>query len=685
MWEILQCAFPDNQQGSKVITTTRIETVAKVCCNFHQEYIYKMKPLDNQNSQKLFFRRLGHVSSQPFKEVSDEILQKCGGLPLAILSIASLLASQPTGSIEQWKYVCSSLSSNLRTHPSLEGMRQILNLSYNHLPRHLKPCLLYIGMYPEDYSIVKKDLLRQWVAEGFISKMQDRDAEEVAESYFNELINRSMIQPSEAEYNGEILTCKMHDMILDLIVFKSEEDNFLRVVDNLHSMNIALQCKVRRLSLHLDDTNQNMTLGKSLSHLRSLAIFGGPNVLLTVSEFKTIRVLRLESSWGSRGDRYDLTPVCKLVHLRYLKIPYPDFVQMPTRMGALQCLETLELERSYGCLNGIPSDIINLSHLLHLIVPSSTRLPDGISNMKRLRTLRLFNVGLNSVDNLKGLGELTNLRDLELCGYRDGMILHQRHMDILRSSIGKLVNCSLRRLEVAPCVSFPFPSIPADELGSLTVYHSHLERLKAIPWLFPRFPMWTGQLRKLDLLDIGVRGLMKEDIDVLAGLPALAYLSLWTEKGPKENIIIRCTAFPVLKFIKFLCSEVCLTFEAGAMPKLHSLELGFDAQGVDLYGRTLDGVEYLPMLKQVIAYIYCGGANESFRMGAEAAFRNAINMHPRRPRIVMVNADRYECGMRLTREVCRDDSDDNDNSMEIDRYLLSTSFETPSPLPSSPA
>jgi hypothetical protein len=58
--------------------------------------------------------------------VSGEILKKCGGLPLAIITISSLLANQSNKLKEHWDYVRNSLGSNF--DPSLEGMRQILSL-----------------------------------------------------------------------------------------------------------------------------------------------------------------------------------------------------------------------------------------------------------------------------------------------------------------------------------------------------------------------------------------------------------------------------------------------------------------------------------------------------------------------------------------------------------------------------
>jgi disease resistance protein RPM1 len=73
-------------------------------------------------------------------------------------------------------------------------------------------------MYPEDHCIEKVDLVRLWVAEGFVISLRDEDAGKVAGSYFSELVNRSMIQPTYTGYNGEVSRCKVHDMILDLII-----------------------------------------------------------------------------------------------------------------------------------------------------------------------------------------------------------------------------------------------------------------------------------------------------------------------------------------------------------------------------------------------------------------------------------------------------------------------------------
>lgn len=113
-WDILRCALPKNEQASRVITTTRIETVAIACCSYLHEYVYKMEPLDDQQSKRLFLNRIfGSEDACPeqLRDISTEILDKCNGLPLAIVSISGLLANQATTRVEQWEHVRNSLGN----------------------------------------------------------------------------------------------------------------------------------------------------------------------------------------------------------------------------------------------------------------------------------------------------------------------------------------------------------------------------------------------------------------------------------------------------------------------------------------------------------------------------------------------------------------------------------------------
>jgi len=67
-----------------------------------------MEPLSYESSKQLFCGRIfGFGSKCPdiFSEISEKILRKCGGVPLAIITTSSLLANKPRN-IKVWSELC---------------------------------------------------------------------------------------------------------------------------------------------------------------------------------------------------------------------------------------------------------------------------------------------------------------------------------------------------------------------------------------------------------------------------------------------------------------------------------------------------------------------------------------------------------------------------------------------------
>jgi hypothetical protein len=105
--------------------------------------------------------------------------------------------------------------------------------------------LLYLSIFPEDSLIDKNSLIWKWIAEGFVEKKPGCGFFEVGEEYFHDLINRSMLQAVDSRINGIVDGCRVHDMVLALIVSISSEENFV-------SAHGRLALKSRELDLTRD-------------------------------------------------------------------------------------------------------------------------------------------------------------------------------------------------------------------------------------------------------------------------------------------------------------------------------------------------------------------------------------------------------------------------------------------------
>ena len=109
---------------------------------------------------------------------------------------------------------------------------------------------------------------------------------DLGESYFNELINRSMIQPIH-EYADMIYGCRVHDMVLDLICSLSTEENFVTALNGME--HISSSNIIRRLSLQNGKEDDAATVAtRSLQQVRSVVVFPLPLVYcqpLGASEF----------------------------------------------------------------------------------------------------------------------------------------------------------------------------------------------------------------------------------------------------------------------------------------------------------------------------------------------------------------------------------------------------------------
>jgi len=190
-WDEVQDAFPDNNRGSRVLITSRLKEVALHAAHDVPHYL---QFLNEEESWELFHKKVFRGEDYPsdLESLGKKMVKSCHGLPLSIIVLAGLLANKEK-SHREWSKVVGHVNWYL-TRDETQVKDIVLKLSYDNLPRRLKPCFLYLGLFPEDFEIPVTPLLQKWVAEGFIQDTGSRDPDDVAEDYLYELIDRSLVQ-----------------------------------------------------------------------------------------------------------------------------------------------------------------------------------------------------------------------------------------------------------------------------------------------------------------------------------------------------------------------------------------------------------------------------------------------------------------------------------------------------------
>lgn len=454
-WGTIKYCFPENNLGSRIIITTRIEAVAKA-----GDHVYRTHLLDEADAETLFSRiTFGSVGGCPphLKDVSAQILRKCGGLPLAIVSLGAMLANKPHTRDEFGR---SGL--DWQANSQLEGMKQIIKLSYSDLPAHLKACLLYLSIFPENHEMEIERLVRRWIAEGFISDHRGTNTEEIARNYINDLISRNLIQTTQLKYDVTPRSCTLHPVIHEFVVCKSVEDNFVALVHAQQKDVPPGNGTVRRLSL-LNSSKPDQAAaqidGAKVSRARSITVFTHTSGTPSLNELSVLRVLDLEGCEGPLC----LDGLCKLLLLRYLNLKGTDVSQLPAQIGELRCLETLDVRSTK--VKELPPSILSLEKLMHLLT-GNAKLPSGISKMKSLLTLSCSNVGKSATASImQELSEMASLRELELLC--DGTQMPEDKKQVAFPSDGFR---SLKKLSIrcsSPSVAFVVGALPKVEVIEL--------------------------------------------------------------------------------------------------------------------------------------------------------------------------------------------------------------------------
>ncbi|CAL2267107.1 unnamed protein product [Prunus armeniaca] len=580
LWEKIRFSFPDKQLGSRVMLTTRREDIASSSFGV-ESHVHKIQPLERGDAWDLFsmkaFSSYQNKSCSPeLLPLARELVEKCEGLPLAIVALSGLMSSKK--SLTEWSTVYNSLSWHLTNNSLLEPMKmRILLFSFNDLPYRLKQCFLYCSLFPEDHVIINIRLIRLWIAEGFVEHVEGLTPEEVANSYLMELIFRNMLQE---RFVGSNPACTMHDLLREIALSIAKEEKFCAVHDGSETVE-----ETGALRLSIQTTKGEIGSCTGISRLRSFLVFATGVSSFSFSnklpfDLKLLKVLDLEDV---PIDNLPERVTC-LFNLKYLSLVGTLIKELPESIGQLRNLQTLNI--MWTKIEALPRGISKLLNLRHLLVGRfisrkmiGVRIPSSIGKMKKLQSLAFIESEGNII---RLIGSMTQLTFLGIANVKE------RDEEDLCALIQEMKVLSRLSLFVVDGEEF----LRVDALSSPPPY---LDRLDLVGKL-EKVPHWFSLLHSLTYLNLSESRLEEDLLPHIEAFPSLHSLLLDNASVRKELCFNR--GFVKLRHLWFLNLALLnkITIEKGAIPNLEFLSIDRC-----LTLETLpQGIEHLTKLQQYI-------------------------------------------------------------------------------------
>ncbi|KAK4377202.1 hypothetical protein RND71_003498 [Anisodus tanguticus] len=554
-WERIKIAFPNNRKCNRVLLTTRDTKVAKQCTHIPHD----LKFLTEDESWILLEKRVFH-KDQCLPELElfgKSIAKKCKGLPLAIVVIAGALIGKGKTS-KEWKQVDESVGEHLINRDQPENCNKLVQMSYDRLPYDLKACFLYCGAFPGGFQIPAWKLIRLWIAEGFIQYKGRLSLECKGEDNLNDLVNRNLVMVVERTSDGQIKTCRLHDMLHEFCRQEAmKEENLFQEIKLESEQYFPGKRELstyRRLCIH-SSVLDFISTKPSGEHVRSFLSFSSKKIEIPSADIPTIprgfpllRVLDAESINFSRFSR----EFYQLYHLRYVAFSSDSIKMLPKLMGELWNIQTLIINTQQRTLD-IQANIWNMVRLRHLHTNSSAKLPAPVA--PKSSKVTLVNQSLQTLSTIapescteEVFARTPNLKKLGIRGKivvllepnKSASLKNVKKLEYLENL--KLINDTSNQTGKELCLppAYIFPT----KLRKLTLLDT---------WLKWEDMSILGQLEHLEVLKVKENGFAGACWESIGGFCSL--LVLWIERTNLATWKASADDFPRLKHLVLISCD----------------------------------------------------------------------------------------------------------------------------------
>ncbi|KAF8395846.1 hypothetical protein HHK36_019800 [Tetracentron sinense] len=393
--------FGGDCKDCKILLTTRSQDV----CNAMGSRTRKigLNALSEEESWALFQINAGTCVNTPdLNVVAREVAGKCGGLPIALVTVGRALVDKD---LEEWKKAARRLKESKPTNEQDvdHEVFSCLRLSYDYLKgEETKACFLLCCLFPEDHEILIEDLARYGMGQGLFQDVNTMD----------EARGRSRTAIKKLKASCLLLDCfskefamdsidrdfiKMHDVVRHAAKTIASKDNnvlvrageaglkkwpnkgtfehktCISVMDN-DICNLPGGLKCPKLQTLLLQRNYNMTdipdsffegmTALQVLDLSSIYVLSLPTSIQFLTNLRTLCL-----DWSKR--LRDISMLGELHELEILSISYSDIKEFPNKMRQLTKLRFLDLTEC-GSLVSIPPNVISsLSRLEELYMGGS--------------------------------------------------------------------------------------------------------------------------------------------------------------------------------------------------------------------------------------------------------------------------------------------------------------------------
>ncbi|KAJ1380802.1 P-loop containing nucleoside triphosphate hydrolase [Sesbania bispinosa] len=357
--------LPSNEHHNscKILFTSRIEDV---CYKMRSQKNCILSVLSLDEGWDLFHDVAGgNLANKPdIHHIAKEVANECGGLPIAIVTIAKALADKEK---HTWEDALDQLrKASITSLPEMQAcVYSSINLSYNFLSSEEDKYFLFLCcLFPEDYDIPVEVLLRHGVGLGLFKgidalwKIRNR-----VHTIVDRLKKRFMLLDSNEEE-----CVKMHDVVRDVIIsIASKEEHGFMVQCDAHQMEWpknetwehssaislmfeetkkhpeVLECPELKL-LQIASKKKESVPENFFQGLNKLMVFGLQNMCIhsmpsMFQALDNIHTLRLEDCHVG-----DISIIGKkLRKLEILSFANSNIKQLPIEIGQLSLLRLLDL------------------------------------------------------------------------------------------------------------------------------------------------------------------------------------------------------------------------------------------------------------------------------------------------------------------------------------------------------